>query len=187
VTEQRGTVSSEIAGVLAAAIDAAETSGILPCGGVYGDLVMPDPVYGACCDGSAAMGPQYCTCWAPAFDLEQQAARPGERGQRDAPCGDCAYRPGSPERSGNERYNGDQAFLDRIVETGEPFHCHVGIRRVVKLVHPSGAEVELPPGGDYRPPIVAGVPYKADGSPGELCAGWAARRLRHVQREAAAT
>ena len=147
---------------------------------------MPDPAFGACCDGSASMGPQYCTCWAPDFDLEQQAVRPGERGQRDAPCSDCAYRAGSPERSGDERYNGDAEFLDRIVETGEPFHCHVGIRRAVKLVHPSGAEVELHP-GDYRPPVAAGVPYKADGSPGELCAGWAARRLKFVQREAAAS
>ena len=186
MAEQRGTVSSEVAGILAAAIDAAETSGILPCGGIYGDLVMPDPVSGACCEGSAFGGPQYCTCWAPVFDLEQQDVRRGERGQRDALCADCAYRPGSPERSGDERYKGDAGFLDRIVETGEPFHCHQGIRRAVRLVHPSGAEVEVPP-GDYQPPVVAGVPYKADGSPGELCAGWAARRLKHVQRETAAS
>ena len=26
-----------------------------------------------------------------------------------------------------------------------------------------------------------GVPCKADGSPGELCAGWAARRLHFIQ------
>jgi hypothetical protein len=108
---------------------------------------------------------------------------PGERGQRDALCPDCAYRPGSPERSGDERYNGDAEFLNRIVETGEAFHCHQGIRRAVKLVHPSGAEVEVPP-GDYRPPIIGGVPYKADGSPGELCAGWAARRRACLEREA---
>lgn len=186
MAEQRGTVSTEFAGALAAAIDAAEASGLLPCGGIYGTLVMPDPADGACCDGSAIKGPQYCTCWAPVFDMEQQPVRPGEKGQRGALCPDCAYRPGSPERSGDERYVGDAAFLDRIVETGEPFHCHQGVRRVVKLVHPSGAEVEVPP-GDYRPPKIAGVPYKADGSPGELCAGWAARRLKFVQREAAAS
>lgn len=186
MAEQRGTVSTEVATVLGAAIGAAEESGILPHGGIYGTLVMPDPADGACCDGSAIKGPQYCTCWAPEFDLEQQAVRPGEKGQRDTLCDDCAYKPGSPERSGDERYNGDAAFLDRIVVTGEPFHCHQGVRRVVKLVHPSGAEVEVPP-GDYRPPKLAGVPYKADGSPGELCAGWAARRLKHVQREAQAS
>ena len=183
MAERRGTISTELAGVLAAAIGAAETSGILPCGGIYGTLVMPDPAFGACCDGSASMGPQYCTCWAPDFDLEQQAIRPGGKGLRGTLCSDCAYRPGSPERSGDERYNGDAEFLDRIVETGEPFHCHVGTRRAVKLVHPSGAVVDLHP-GDYRPPVAAGVPYKADGSPGELCAGWAARRLKFVQREA---
>lgn len=184
--ERRGTVSDELEVAVAVAIDAAEESGILPRGGIYGTLAMPDPVNGACCDGSAVKGPQYCTCWAPVFDMEQQVVRPGERGQRAGLCHDCAYRPGSPERSGDERYNGDQAFLDRIVAAGEPFHCHQGIRRVVKLVHPSGAEVEVPP-GDYRPPQVAGVPYKADGSPGDLCAGWAARRLKHVQREARAS
>jgi hypothetical protein len=171
---------------VAAAIDAAEEAGMLPHGGVYGVLKMPDPAHGACCDGSAIKGPQYCTCWTPVFDLEQQDVRPGEAGRRDALCADCAYRPGSPERSGDERYSGDREFLDRIVETGEPFRCHQGISRAVKLVHPSGAEVDVPP-GDYRPPIVAGVPYKADGTPADLCAGWAARRLKHVQREAEAS
>lgn len=183
MAEQRGTANGERAAIIAAAIDAAEAACILLHGGIYGDLVMPDPVSGACCDGSAAKGPQYCLCWAPVFDLEQQDIRPGSKGQRDALCADCAYRPGSPERSGDERYRGDAGFLNRIVETGEPFHCHQGIRRAVRLVHPSGAVVELRP-GDYRPPILAGVPYKADGSPGELCAGWAARRLKHVQRDA---
>jgi len=181
--ERRGTISPEMAAPLAAAIDAAEIAGLLPHGGVYGTLQMPDPAFGACCDGSAIKGPQYCTCWTPRFDLEQADPVPGERGQRAALCTDCAYRPGSPERSGDERYNGDAGFLNRIVVTGEPFFCHQGIRRAVKLVHPSGAEVDVPP-GDYRPPIIDGVPYKADGSPGELCAGWAARRAKHLEQEA---
>jgi hypothetical protein len=183
VAEQRGTINTETAGALAAAIDAAEIAGILPHGGVYGTLVMPDPACGACCDGSAVKGPQYCTCWTPSFDLAQADPETGAPGARDAMCSDCAFKPGSPERRGDERYNGDAEFLDRIVETGERFFCHVGIRRAVKLVHPSGAEVEVPP-GDYRPPIIDGVPYKADGSPGELCAGWAARRAKHLEREA---
>lgn len=170
----------------AVAIDAAEEAGILPRGGVYGQLAMPDPVNGACCDGSAIKGPQYCTCWEPRFDLDQQPVTEGEPGRRALACSDCAYKAGSPERQGDERYNGDPEFLDRIVTTGDPFFCHEGIRRAVKLVHPSGAEAELPP-GDYRPPVENGVPYKADGSPGELCAGWAARRLAYLQREAKAS
>lgn len=175
--------------VIAAAIDAAELAGLLPHGGVYGPIVMPDPVNGACCDGSAVKGPQYCTCWEPAFDAEQQPVSKGEPGKRTAPCSDCAYRIGSPERQGDERYNGDAEFLDRIVVTGERFFCHAGIRQAVKLVHPSGAEVDLlalAP-GDYRPPVENGVPYKADGTPGDLCAGWAARRARYLGREAEAS
>lgn len=180
------TVGAEHADILAAAIDYAEQAGMLPCGGVYGDIVMPDPVNGACCDGSAVKGPQYCLCWEPRFDLEQQPVTEGEPGCRDAMCSDCAFKPGSPERQGDKRYNGDPEFLDRIVMTGEPFFCHAGIRQAVKLVHPSGAEVDLLAAapGDYRPPIENGVPYKADGSPGELCAGWAARRRAHRKREA---
>jgi hypothetical protein len=170
------------ADIIVAGIEAAEAAGLLPRGGVYGHLVMPDPVHGACCDGSAVKGSQYCTCWEPRFDAEQQPVIEGEPGTRTAMCGDCAFKPGSPERQGDERYNGDPEFLDRIVVTGERFFCHAGIRQAVKLVHPSGAEVDLlalvP--GDYRPPIADGIPYKADGSPGDLCAGWAARRRAYV-------
>ena len=172
------------ADIIVAGIDAAEAAGLLPHGGVFGKLVMPDPVNGACCDGSAVKGPQYCTCWTPRFDTDQEPTVEGEPGTRAAMCEDCAYRPGSPERSGDERYNGDQEFLDQIVVTGERFFCHAGIRQAVKLVHPSGAEVDLlalAP-GDYRPPIVDGIPYKADGSPGDLCAGWAARRRAYVAK-----
>jgi hypothetical protein len=133
MTEPRAAVPH--AEILAAAVDAAEESGFLPRGGVYGTLTMPDPVSGACCDGSAVKGPQYCTCWTPRFDLEQQPPVEGEPGTRTAMCADCAYRPGSPERQGDERYNGDPEFLDRIVVTGEMFFCHAGIRQAVKLVH----------------------------------------------------
>lgn len=183
MAEKREPAGGEKAAVIAAAIDAAEIAGLLPHGGVYGTLQMPDPAFGACCDGSAIKGPQYCTCWTPVFDLDQAAPDPGGPGTRDALCQDCAFKPGSPERSGDERYNGDAEFLSRIVATGERFFCHQGIRRAVKLAHPAGAEIEVPP-GDYRPPIIDGVPYMADGSPGELCAGWAARRRAHRKREA---
>lgn len=175
----------ETTAVIAAAIRAAEEAGLLPCGGIYGQIVLPDPVGGACCDGAAAMGPQYCTCWEPVFDLEQQPVAEGEPGQRAALCRDCAYRPGSPERQGDKRYSGDPELLEQIIRTGARFFCHAGIRQVAKLVHPSGAVVdalEAAPGG-YQPPVVNGVPHKADGSPGDVCAGWAARRAAHLRRE----
>jgi hypothetical protein len=106
----------------------------------------------------------------------------GEPGARDAMCGDCAYKPGSPERQGDSRYNGDAGLLDDLVRTATPFFCHVGVRRVARLAHPSGAVVDVPP-GDYQPPVEGGIPYKADGTPGELCAGWSARRRARVQPE----
>jgi hypothetical protein len=176
-------ISGEKAAIFAAVIEAAELAGHLPAGGIWGPAEMPDAGEGMCCDGSAVMGPQYCTCWEPAFDLGQEEIRPGEAGCRDAMCGDCAYRPGSPERCDDPDYRGDQEFLDRIVVTGERFFCHQGMRRALRLVHPSGAVMELPPGA-YDPPVTGGVPYKADGSPGDLCAGWAARRLHYMTREA---
>lgn len=179
-------VSALEAGVYNVAIEAAEESGYLPRGGVWGDLAMPDPSSGTCCIGASVRGPQYCTCWTEAFDAEQRPAVEGDPGCRDAMCADCAFRPGSPERQGDERYSADAELLDQLVETGTPFFCHIGIRRAARLVHPSGAEVELPD-GDYRPVVVGGVPYKADGSPGDLCAGYAARRLKRLEREAAAS
>lgn len=173
--------------VMAAAIAAAEEAGIIPCGGIWGQLVMPDPTGGACCIGCAVNGPQYCTCWVPVLEPVQQPVRAGEPGRRTSPCHDCAYRKGSPERRGDERYKGDGAFLDRIAAAAERFWCHQGMRHAVKLVHPSGAEVSLlekDPPGDYRPPVIDGIPYKADGTPGDLCAGWDARRRWHERQEA---
>jgi hypothetical protein len=101
-------------------------------------------------------------------------------------CPDCAFRPGSPERRGEPGYQGTDGELDDFVANGSSFFCHQGIRKPVTLAHPSGAEVAGHPAA-YDPPIVGGVPYRADGSPGELCAGWAARRLKHMQREAEAS
>lgn len=97
-------------------------------------------------------------------------------------CADCAYRPDSPERSGDETYQGAGEELDRIVQAGEPFYCHQGIRRVVALRHPSGVEVPSHP-GDYQPPIVRGFPWKADGTPASICVGWLIRRAA-AQRKA---
>lgn len=139
---------------------------------------------GTCCMGAAIYGPARCTCWKPIYDLEQaevdkDAVRALAAGvtptTRDTMCPDCAYRPNSPEKSGDEGYAGDSDTLEGLAARGDRFWCHTGIRRPVKWVHPSGIEI---PGhaGNYMPPIVNNVPYKADGSPAELCAGWDARR-----------
>lgn len=128
---------------------------------------LPDAGQGMCCMGAAVYGPGRCTCWVPVYDLEQQEIVPG----LPLPpipvrmCGDCAYRPHSPERSGGEGYNGDAGTLDDLVRNREPFYCHQGIRKPVSHRHPAA----------YDPPIRDGVPYKADGTPANLCAGWLLR------------
>ena len=138
---------------------------------------LPDAGQGACCYGAAVYGPQRCTCWTPVYDLEQQEIQPGLPLPRVPVrmCHDCAFRPGSPERSGDESYaHASQDDLDAMVAGRTPFACHQGIRHPVKWVHPSGVEVAGHPGG-YDPPIVDGIPYKADGTPADLCSGWLLR------------
>jgi hypothetical protein len=166
----------------------------------FGPPDPPDAGQGACCDGSAMRGPEGCTCWEPVHDLEQAEPDPVVAGwlaagvqpvTRRRMCADCAYRPGSPERAGDPGVSGDAEQLQEPAETGDRFWCHQGIRRITAWRHPSGTEV---PGSAaaYDPPIGAGVPWQADGSPAELCAGWAARRrateaghreIRHLLQE----
>ena len=144
---------------------------------------LPDAGEGMCCYGAAVYGPQRCTCWTAVYDLEQQEIRKGLPLPRVPVkmCDECAYRPNSPERRGEEGYQGDEGFLDDLVRSGELFACHVGIRLPLKWVHPSGAEVTGHPGG-YDPPIVDGIPYKADGSPADICSGWLLRRAKEASR-----
>ena len=68
-------------------------------------------------------------------------------------------------------------------ERGDVFWCHSGMRRPVAYRHAVLGEVAADP-ADYRPVIVDGVPYQADGRPGLICAGWMARRLRVNARSA---
>ncbi|HET9889703.1 MAG TPA: hypothetical protein VFQ42_04310 [Mycobacterium sp.] len=151
---------------------------------------------GGCCWGEIVNGPAGCTCWKPVYDLDQAEPDPTAvrwLGAGVTPvtrrrmCHDCAYRPNSPEKRGEEGYAGDAEFLERIAAADERFWCHQGIRRPAKWVHPSGAEWVGSPAA-YSPPKVNGVPYRADGSPAELCAGWDARRraLAAERDEAAA-
>lgn len=135
---------------------------------------------------AAVTGGESCSCWVPVFNRPQTTPDLGSTpGVMPRMCGDCAYRKGSPEREGNPAANGDAALLERITVTGEQFWCHDGLRRQTGWTHPSGIEVPLPPEGvdNFDPPIVAGVPYRADGTAGALCAGWSARRARHLARE----
>lgn len=138
-----------------------------------------------CCAAAREKGPMGCTCWVPEFDVPQ--ADPDldtvvglilgevDPPQRPLMCGDCAYRPGSPERAGLEGYEGGPAQLDEWARESR-FWCHDGMRQPVAWRHPSGIRIEAPLCGDFQPPIVEGVPYRASGEPGLLCAGWAARR-----------
>lgn len=145
------------------------------------------PEMAGCCAGAAIYGPLRCTCWTPIYDLEQSEDLTGPvigNGHQPAMCADCAYRPGSPER-------GDPDDAEQLLghpSNGDVFWCHEGMRRVTEWVHPSG--MRLPAGaGDYQPPIVRvhddlafPVPYRADGSPGLICHGWAIRRLHHLDK-----
>lgn len=152
--------------------------------GVCGkDQDLPDAGEGYCCMGAAVYGPSRCTCWKEEYDLEQvppQVLAVVHRAlplleSTGQPCHDCAYRSGSPERSGAAGYSGDAELLDDLAGTNTPFRCHQGIRRVVRMVHPVGVEIPGHPAA-YRPPIEDGVPYRADGQPARVCAGWLARR-----------
>lgn len=130
-----------------------------------------------CCYRAAVYGSGDCSCWRPVYDTPGQAdpidgmtpsVRPGL-------CGDCAYRPGSPEKTGDAEHRGDAQELEMLAEGGKPFYCHQNMRRILRWEHPSGAVVDGHP-ADYAPPIVDGVPLKVDGTPAFLCAGWDARR-----------
>jgi hypothetical protein len=119
-----------------------------------------------CCLAAAEDGPRACTCWEPIYDARQlkPKTRIAATTRRKA-CHDCAYRQGSPERA-----------RDEALEDLPNFWCHQGIRRPAAFRHPDGRVrpvrnyAESP---DYRPPMVNGVPYRADGRPADRCAGWA--------------
>lgn len=141
---------------------------------------LPDAGQGMCCYGSAVIGANGCTCWVSEHDIAQEppdtAVVPATRAEM---CADCAFRPDSPERIGESAAAYDQDDLDTMVHsTRDEFWCHQGMRLVLGRRHPAGVFVTQPDGEKlaYDPPIIEGVPYRADGSPGDRCAGLAARR-----------
>jgi len=137
--------------------------------------VFPGDDERVCCMGAAVV--DSCTCWEPVYSHKQQAPRTDlEQQTRRVMCPGCAYRTDSPEQSDHEDAGADMGDLIDIAVSGE-FACHQGMRRITGWRHPDGAYYEHPGQYlDYQPPIVDGVPYKADGTPACRCAGWAAMR-----------
>lgn len=139
-----------------------------------------------CCDSARDKGPAECTCWTPVYDKPQTDPAPetvvglilGDitPDVRERMCGDCAYRPNSPERNGDSM-GCNAAELEQLAADGTRFWCHDGMRKPVAWRHPKGMRIAATSeaDGDYQPPIIDGVPYRADGRPGLLCAGWNAR------------
>lgn len=132
-----------------------------------------------CCMGASLDGPMGCTCWEPEYDLDQAPVVPAEPATRHIMCATCAYRTTSPERSGDPNY---EFAGDELPDGETPFWCHQGMRKPLRWRHRSLRIVIEATGDYYAPPQVvegnAAVPYKADGTPGDRCAGWAAARRR---------
>jgi hypothetical protein len=126
-----------------------------------------------CCIGSAVYGADRCTCWEPVFEEEQAPARTDLEPQtREKWCIACAYRKGSPEEV-------EYDLKEDLRELDGTFWCHTGMRRPVAYRHPAGIERPASP-LDYQPLEVDGVPYKADGTPADRCAGWNAFARRRA-------
>lgn len=147
---------------------------------------LPADEYGFCCYGAAAMGADRCTCWVPVYDAEQAPPRRElETSTRAKCCHDCAYRNGSPERErGDEDDLRELALNAASCDDAPPFYCHDGMRRIVSWRHPDGRELPAGP-GDYVVPEGSRA-FRADGTPADRCAGWAACVAGYRSREEAA-
>ena len=141
------------------------------------------PTTGMCCMGSVVRGANGCMCWVAEYDVEQAPIRPGKAKARDTMCGACAYRPNSPERTGAPDAAGDEELLDDLVYRGVPFWCHVDMRRPVRYRHPSGVVIEASD-LEFAPAMDGAQPYKADGTPADMCGGWALRLAKLEARRA---
>lgn len=146
-----------------------------------------------CCADAVEFGPTCCTCWEEIYDIDQAPIdRVAMVATRLSMCDDCAYRPGSPERSGDPRYMarneaGDGGLPD--VPAGATFWCHQGIRKPIAYRH-STLGIEIPAKTDHYSPAIferdgQAIPFKADGSPAERCAGWFAHNRDDVEAASA--
>ena len=133
--------------------------------------------------GAAARGPGHCTCWAPVLDRDVLEPQHGPPSVRKRMCGDCAFRGGSPERSGDRRYaHSGEGDIDALVASPRAlFFCHQGMARKVALRHgPTGA-IHWINVDSYSANAPDGRACKADGSPADICAGfWAAKERHHA-------
>lgn len=132
-----------------------------------------DDEFRSCCIGNDVKGPEHCTCWLPEWNAVQAEPVLPPKAEDLAPqsrmCGDCAFRPGSPERE--DEWLADSLYS--LPAQNQPFYCHDGMRRPVRWRHPDGRTIDGST-ADWQPPIVNGIPYRLDGRAGSLCAGWAA-------------
>lgn len=135
------------------------------------NMPTPDPDGVPCCEATAySHDGTGCTCWVAVLDVERtDQVQEGPHVIRRRMCGDCAYRPGSPERQESE---GDLPPYSRAAR----FYCHDGMARAVGYQHPllGDATVPAPNDADYRPLTRGAQAWQADGQPAVLCAGWAA-------------
>lgn len=161
------------------------------CGGALGwvRLHPDDQEIRGCCWGEVVKGPEYCICWVPEYDVDQAdpiMPEPGEIQVRPGGMcaaddngrdGGCAYRPGSTEMQGIEADKLREMPLD-----GEVFFCHEGMRRPTRWRHRDGRVIPAHP-ADYQPPFVRGLPFRANGRVGYICAGWDAWSRRWTNQQ----
>ncbi len=148
----------------------------------------PDPDV-PCCMAAVVSNGDRCACWEPIrvdlddlhqVDVDQLVAQvrddpPSTRRCEGPPairpttmCGDCAYRPGSPERQAADGDPPDYGPAER-------FYCHAGMPSVIAWWHPPTRTVSrVEVRAHYAPEMVADRAWRHDGRPGILCAGWAA-------------
>ena len=144
---------------------------------------LPDVSDVPCCMASAVWGPDRCTCWTRRHDHDQATPIIGLAvAARDSMCSGCAFKPRSPERTGDNRYQfSDEDDRLDLIAGNQPFYCHEGMRRVTAFDHPCG--VTVPVDGDhYDPPTVDGIPFKSDGTPADVCAGWTTAHDRFLRQ-----
>lgn len=159
----------------------------MACGGGSG-LPCPDPDGVPCWEACAVDGSD-CAVWEaiywPEPTKDPARLQAGPEPKMPTACGDCAYRPQSPERQDN---GGD---LPVTFDPLRPFHCHVGMPALVGWSHPGLGDVCLLASSlptmqdgfligsyDYEPHHVGGRGFQADGRPLVVCAGWAAHAAR---------
>lgn len=157
------------------------------CSGGGSGLPCPDP--GVPCWEACKVDGTDCAVWEPIYwpepTREPARLQAGPEPKRPLACGDCAYRPGSPERQANG------GALPETFDPLRPFHCHDGMPALVGWTHTAVGDVCLLASSlptmqdgfligsyDYRPHHVGGRGYQADGRPLVVCAGWAAHAAR---------